>query len=136
MVDKNSLIDYFCYVKHFSYYFHWSSTNSIYYKKVVVFKYYKEFLSFCVIRFKELFLKQNNFHLFPLPNTYHLFDFVNTKTRALIRTKIVKLGYNDHDYNEFTAITNKKCSHFWPQVITLQHKCSRLGIFKTSHNKM
>jgi hypothetical protein len=41
-------------------------------------------------------------------------------------THTVKLGYNNHGYDEFTAITNMKCSHFWPQVITLLHKCSRL----------
>jgi hypothetical protein len=38
----------------------------------------------------------------------------------------VKLGYNDHGYNEFIAITYRKCSHFRPQVITLLHKYSRL----------
>jgi len=43
-----------------------------------------------VIRFKELFLKQNNFYLFPLPKKYHVFAVVNAKTRALIRTKISK----------------------------------------------
>ena len=38
----------------------------------------------------------------------------------------VKLGYNDHGYNEFTAITNKIDWYFWSQMGTSLHKPSRL----------
>ena len=30
----------------------------------------------------------------------------------------VKLGYNDHGYNEFTFITNEKNCAFWSQMTT------------------
>ena len=35
---------------------------------------------------------------------------------AQVDINTVKLGYNDHGYNEFTAITNEKSSHFWFQT--------------------
>ncbi len=38
----------------------------------------------------------------------------------------VELGYNDHGYNEFTAITNKILRNFRSQIVTLLHKASRL----------
>jgi len=38
----------------------------------------------------------------------------------------VKLGYKEHGYNEFTAITNKNYWYFWSQIATLQHKSSGL----------
>jgi len=38
----------------------------------------------------------------------------------------VKLGYNEHGYNEYTAITNKSYCYFWSQMATLLHKSSRL----------
>jgi hypothetical protein len=38
----------------------------------------------------------------------------------------VKLGYNDHGYNEFTAITNKIFRKFWSQMVTLLLKASQL----------
>ncbi len=34
----------------------------------------------------------------------------------MFETNTVKLGYNDHGYNEFTLITNKIMSHFWSQM--------------------
>jgi len=34
----------------------------------------------------------------------------------------VKLGYNDHGYSEFTAITKDKSWNFWSQMATLVHK--------------
>jgi len=38
----------------------------------------------------------------------------------------VKLGYNDHGYNEFTAITNNNYRHFWSHLASLLHRSSRL----------
>jgi len=38
----------------------------------------------------------------------------------------VKLSYNEHGYNEFTAITNKSYWYFWSQIATLLHKSSQL----------
>ena len=38
----------------------------------------------------------------------------------------VELGYNDHGYNEFTAITKIISWIFWSQMVTLEHKSSRL----------
>ncbi len=38
----------------------------------------------------------------------------------------VKLGYNDHGYNEFTAVTHKNYRHFWSHLATFLHKSSRL----------
>ena len=38
----------------------------------------------------------------------------------------VKLGYNDHGYNEFTAITNNANLYLWSQITTLLQKPSRL----------
>ncbi len=49
---------------------------------------------------------------------------ITTKGNAIKRT--VKLGYNDHGYNEFTVITNKININFWSQMISLLHKASRL----------
>ncbi len=33
------------------------------------------------------------------------------------KNNTVKLGYNDHGYNEFTLITSKIMSHFWSQMM-------------------
>jgi hypothetical protein len=38
----------------------------------------------------------------------------------------VKFGYNDHGFNEFTAVTNKICRILWSQIVTLLHKPSQL----------
>ncbi len=38
----------------------------------------------------------------------------------------VKLGHNDHGYNEFTAITNKICTISWSQMVRLLHESSWL----------
>ena len=38
----------------------------------------------------------------------------------------VEHGYNDHVYNEFMVIANKICGIIWSQMVTLQHKPSRL----------
>ena len=37
----------------------------------------------------------------------------------------VKLGYNDHGYNELMAITNELYGLFWSQLASLQRKTSR-----------
>ena len=52
--------------------------------------------------------------------------FVLLLSGVVPKTITVKLGYNDHGYNEFTAITNKIWSIFGSQMITLLHKPSRL----------
>jgi hypothetical protein len=36
----------------------------------------------------------------------------------------VKLGYNDHGYNEITALINKRKANFWSQMVNLLHKFS------------
>jgi hypothetical protein len=46
---------------------------------------------------------------------------VNSKIREINTIQFrytVELGYNDHNYNEFTVITNKI---FWSQMVTLLH---------------
>jgi hypothetical protein len=45
--------------------------------------------------------------LFEKPVGVHLF---------IRKIDIVKLGYNDHDYNDIMVITNKKLSHIWSQM--------------------
>ncbi len=40
----------------------------------------------------------------------------NTSKNSIIDGKIVKLGCNDHGYNEFTLITSKLLLYFWSQM--------------------
>ena len=48
------------------------------------------------------------------------------KIHVMFYLRTVKLDYNDHGYNEFKVITNELCSAFWPQLMDLLHKRSRL----------
>jgi hypothetical protein len=43
-----------------------------------------------------------------------------------VKFNTVKLGYNDHGYNKFTAIANRICRFIWSQIFSLLHKVSRL----------
>ncbi len=45
---------------------------------------------------------------------------------AIQNLNTVELGYNDHGYNEFTAITNSICKNSGSQMFNLVHKASRL----------
>ncbi len=49
---------------------------------------------------------------------WHTVKKYGLKRPILKKQKVytVKLGYNDHGYNEFTVITNKIMSHFWSQM--------------------
>ena len=48
----------------------------------------------------------------------------NFQTKVIFTT--VKLGYNDHGYNEFIAISNKMCCIIWSQMVTSIYNPSRL----------
>ena len=47
----------------------------------------------------------------------------------------VKLSYNDHGYNELTAITNKICSIFWSQMITFHINLHGYNVVTVITNK-
>jgi len=53
-----------------------------------------------------------HFAILPYVNST-LFNFIY-KSLTILTT--VKLGNNDHGYNELTLITNKTLSHFWSQM--------------------
>ncbi len=43
--------------------------------------------------------------------------FLNSPRISTCILGTVKLGYNDHGYNEFTFITNRKLCQYWSQII-------------------
>jgi len=76
---------------------------------------------------KLIKLKINYFHIIQYwlcPYTPHFITSIMANVEKMYSCwfliikflSTVKLGYNDHGYNEFTIKTNKIMSHFWSQM--------------------